>query len=86
MDTKGSQMETPQATPAPIQVVFQGGGAKLCLLMAVAEVLQEYQSAGRIEIRRVAGSSAGAIAAVMLVSGKPIKTYKAELKNLRPST
>ena len=75
-------METPQATPAPIQVVFQGGGAKLCLLMAVAEVLQEYQSAGRIEIRRVAGSSAGAIAAVMLVSGKPIKTYKAELKNL----
>lgn len=70
------------ATPAPIQVVFQGGGAKLCLLMAVAEVLQKYQSAGRIEVRRVAGSSAGAIAAVMLASGKPVETYRAELKSI----
>lgn len=72
----------PISTPAPIQVVFQGGGAKLCLLMAVAEVLQQYQSAGRIEIKRVAGSSAGAIVAIMLASGKPIGTYKAELKTL----
>jgi predicted acylesterase/phospholipase RssA len=78
-------MASSPSTPAPIQVVFQGGGAKLCLLMAVADVLQQYQTAGRIEIKRAAGSSAGAIAAVMLASGKPIGTYKAELKTLARS-
>jgi predicted acylesterase/phospholipase RssA len=70
--------------PTPIQVVFQGGGAKLCLLMAVADVLQQYQAAGRIQVKRVAGSSAGAIVAVMLASSKPISTYKAQLKSIAP--
>ena len=56
----------------PVQVVFQGGGAKLCVLMAVCEVLKEFQSQGRIVINRVAGSSAGGIAAAMLSSNKPI--------------
>jgi predicted acylesterase/phospholipase RssA len=75
-------MTLSQPSPTPIQVVFQGGGAKLCLLIAVAEILQKYQSAGRIEIKRVAGSSAGAIAAVMLASGKSIGIYKPELKEI----
>jgi predicted acylesterase/phospholipase RssA len=72
---------------APVQVVFQGGGAKLPLLMAVAEVLQTYATETetrpkKIEITRVAGSSAGAIAAVMLASGKPIGIYKEAVKRL----
>jgi predicted acylesterase/phospholipase RssA len=78
---------------AHVQVVFQGGGAKLPLLMAVAEGLQAYATAveataevearpKKIEITRVAGSSAGAIAAVMLASGKPIGTYKEAVKRL----
>ena len=78
---------------APVQVVFQGGGAKLPLLMAVAEGLQAYATgveasaevearAKKIEITRVAGSSAGAIVAVMLASGKPIGTYKEAVKRL----
>lgn len=72
---------------APVQVVFQGGGAKLTLLMAVAEMLQTYATevdkrAKKIEITRVAGSSAGAIAAVMLASGKPIGIYKEAVKRL----
>ncbi|MGZ9105332.1 MAG: patatin-like phospholipase family protein [Rhodoplanes sp.] len=61
--------------PVPIQVVFQGGGAKLASLMAVCEVLQDSQKAGKIEITRTAGSSAGAISAVMLVSSKSVKDY-----------
>jgi NTE family protein len=68
--------------PASVQVVFQGGGAKLCLLMAVADVLQQYQAERKILIRRVAGSSAGAIAAVMLASGQPISAYKESVKRL----
>jgi predicted acylesterase/phospholipase RssA len=78
---------------APVQIVFQGGGAKLPLLMAVAEGLQAYATAveatvevearaKKIEITRVAGSSAGAIVAVMLASGKPIGTYKEAVKRL----
>jgi predicted acylesterase/phospholipase RssA len=66
----------------PVQVVFQGGGAKLCVLMAVCEVLKEFQSQGRIVINRVAGSSAGGIAAAMLSSNKPIPQFKVEIKNL----
>ncbi len=76
---------SPLSGPVPLQVVFQGGGAKLCLLMAVAEVLQQYEAAGLIEIRRLAGSSAGAVAAVMLASKKPIQIYKAELKRIAPA-
>jgi predicted acylesterase/phospholipase RssA len=61
--------------PFKIQVVFQGGGARLCALMAVAEVLQEFATPkqnepARISIGRLAGTSAGAIAAVMLATPK----------------
>jgi predicted acylesterase/phospholipase RssA len=70
------------SAPAQIQVVVQGGGAKLVCLMAVADVLQTYQANNKTEITRTAGSSAGAIAAVMLAtdhSKKSMKVYKSEL-------
>jgi predicted acylesterase/phospholipase RssA len=68
--------------PIKIQVVFQGGGAKLCLLMAVCNVLDSYEKDGRIEVTRVAGSSAGAIAAVMFASEKAAETYKSEIRSI----
>lgn len=68
--------------PIKLQVVFQGGGAKLVSLMAVCAMLQEMQKAKIIEVTRVAGSSAGAIAAVMLASGVEIDTYKALLRSV----
>jgi predicted acylesterase/phospholipase RssA len=52
----------------PLQIVFQGGGAKLCALMAVCDALREYEEKSYIQIKRVGGSSAGAIAAVMFAS------------------
>src|SRR5262249_12070282 len=67
---------------ARIQVVFQGGGAKLCALMAVCDVLKQYHAENRIEITRVAGSSAGAIAAVMLASPKAMDTFVEKLKSV----
>jgi NTE family protein len=57
-----------------VQVVFQGGGAKLVALMAVCEVLEEYENS-KISITRVAGSSAGAIAAAMLASNRPVRDF-----------
>lgn len=71
---------TKHTTHLPIQVVFQGGGAKLCHLMAVCDVLKQYEAAGRIKLTRAAGSSAGAIAAVMLASKIPIGEYKIRMK------
>jgi predicted acylesterase/phospholipase RssA len=74
----------PKPDAVPIQVVFQGGGAKLCVLMAVCDVLRKYQAVNRIQINRVAGSSAGAIAAAMLATEKSIETYIADLKSIGP--
>jgi predicted acylesterase/phospholipase RssA len=64
----------------PIQVVFQGGGAKLCLMLVVCEVLKKYEADNRIKVEKAAGSSAGAIAAVMLASKKSPETYKIAIK------
>lgn len=78
----------PNNEPVKIQVVFQGGGAKLCALMAVAEVLQEFSTPGRnndppaaISVKRIAGTSAGAIAAVMLASShKKVSEFRKDIK------
>jgi predicted acylesterase/phospholipase RssA len=48
--------------------------------MAVCELLRRYQANGRIQINRVAGSSAGAIAAAMLASKKSVETFRSEIK------
>lgn len=61
--------------PVSVQVVFQGDGAKICALTAVCEVLKKLADDQRIKITRIAGSSAGAIAAVMLGSQKPISDF-----------
>jgi predicted acylesterase/phospholipase RssA len=49
-----------------IQIAFQGGGAKLCDLLAAAEAIQELENEGEIRVTRVAGTSAGSIAACLL--------------------
>jgi predicted acylesterase/phospholipase RssA len=65
-----------------LQIVFQGGGAKLCALMAVCAVLEEKEFADQILIGQVAGTSAGAIVAAMVASETSIKDYKARLKEV----
>jgi predicted acylesterase/phospholipase RssA len=51
-----------------VQIAFQGGGAKLALLLPVVEALLELEADRnvRLNITRVSGTSAGAIAAVLL--------------------
>ena len=64
-----------------IQFAFQGGGAKLASLLAVAEYLQELEKRNEIVITRVAGTSAGAIVAVLLAAEVDIKKFTIFLEN-----
>ncbi len=52
----------------PIQVAFQGGGAKLPSLLAAADALLEAEASGKVSIIRLAGTSAGSIAASLLAT------------------
>lgn len=53
-----------------VQVAFQGGGARTAALVAAAQALAEAEKDGLIEVTRVAGTSAGSIAAVLFSSRK----------------
>lgn len=59
-----------------VQVAFQGGGAKLVGLLAAADALEEAHNQGKIRITRVAGTSAGAIVALILASGTGVRRAK----------
>jgi predicted acylesterase/phospholipase RssA len=72
--------------PAPlrVQVAFQGGGARIFGHLAVCEVLRKFSSSdeNRIQITRVAGSSAGALAAAAISSNEAITTIKERFARL----
>jgi predicted acylesterase/phospholipase RssA len=52
------------------QFVFQGGGAKLGVLLAAAEAAYAQRTANNFTITRISGTSAGAIAACVLATGE----------------
>jgi predicted acylesterase/phospholipase RssA len=66
--------------PIPLQFAFQGGGARIMALLAVAEAIQDYEQAGRIRITRVAGTSAGSIVASLISAGIRADVVSAELR------
>lgn len=57
----------------PIQLVLQGGGAKLIALLAAMEAVEELEANGRIVVTRLCGTSAGAIAACLFAARVPMK-------------
>lgn len=59
--------------------MFQGGGARVAALLAVGHLLQEYVKSGKIQLGRVAGTSAGAIVAALLASGADLALVRADL-------
>ena len=61
----------------PIQLAIQGGGAKITYLIAALEALQELQNEGIFEVKRIAGTSAGAIAGALFAAGVDMKLAKA---------
>ncbi|MCI0558720.1 MAG: patatin-like phospholipase family protein, partial [Nitrososphaera sp.] len=54
--------------PVRIQLALQGGGAKLCHLLAFLDALQELSQKEKFTVTRIAGTSAGSIAACLLAA------------------
>jgi predicted acylesterase/phospholipase RssA len=67
------------------QFVFQGGGAKLGCLVAAADAIAANVESLGIEIRGVSGASAGAVAAVILASGRPPNHFADRLRQIGPN-
>ncbi|WP_372397976.1 patatin-like phospholipase family protein [Azospirillum sp. HJ39] len=65
--------------PIKIQLALQGGGAKLCDLLAAAEAVQTLINEEKITVTRVSGTSAGAIVACLLATGEPIGRIRERL-------
>lgn len=55
--------------PRPIQLVLQGGGAKIFALIAALEALDQAVRDGKIAVKRIAGTSAGAILGTLYAAG-----------------
>jgi NTE family protein len=55
-----------------LQLAFQGGGARLAVLLAAAEAIQALEAEGLIRVTRIAGTSAGAIVGAFLAADLPI--------------
>ena len=68
--------------PTKIQFAFQGGGARLALLLPVVQAIRECQDEGLIEVTRVAGTSAGAIAAGLVAGNADMKALITELRQV----
>jgi predicted acylesterase/phospholipase RssA len=58
-----------------VQLAFQGGGARLAQLLPIAEAVSELRTKKKIEISRVAGTSAGAIIAVLLAAEANVPAF-----------
>jgi predicted acylesterase/phospholipase RssA len=68
-----------------IQVVFQGGGAKLVGLLAAAKVIFDQKDKLNLRISRVSGTSAGALAGCILATGKDPELFRKDILRLAPS-
>jgi predicted acylesterase/phospholipase RssA len=51
-----------------VQLAFQGGGAKFVSMLPVADALQDCERRGKVHIKAVAGTSAGAICASLIAA------------------
>jgi predicted acylesterase/phospholipase RssA len=65
-----------------IRLVLQGGGARLVNLLAAIEVIASLQAKGEIEVTRIVGTSAGAVAGAILALGGNVGAVKATLKGI----
>ena len=67
-----------------IQVVFQGGGAKLVVLVAAAKVIFDEKTRLGLILSRISGTSAGAIAGCILATGKDPELFRKDILRLAP--
>src|SRR5580658_8203160 len=67
------------APPIPIQLCLQGGAAKIALLAAFAEAVEELHNAGELRVTNVSGTSAGAIIGTMFAADVRMSTVRNRL-------
>lgn len=65
------------SNPTKVQIAVQGGGARLVALIAAMQALEDLSR--EIEVTRLAGTSAGAIAAVLFAARIPMGQVRAVL-------
>uniref|UniRef100_UPI003F49A510 patatin-like phospholipase family protein n=1 Tax=Ensifer adhaerens TaxID=106592 RepID=UPI003F49A510 len=68
-----------------IELCFQGGGAKLASLIAVAQAAYSDLPEHQIRVVGVSGTSAGAIAAAILASGIDPGKFRSRLQDIGPT-
>ena len=70
-----------------VQVAVQGGGAKLCLLLAALDALQRLEQLDErpIRVTRLSGTSAGAIAAALFAAEVPFQRVRDYFQQKRPT-
>lgn len=66
-------------SPIPIQLCLQGGAAKIALLAAFTEAIEELHNAGDLRVTHVAGTSAGAIIGTLFAADVPMSTVRNRL-------
>lgn len=73
--------QTAGTEPIRVRVVVQGGGAKLMVLMAAMEAVEDLATASDpgLRVTMVAGTSAGSIAGAMLASPIPMRRFRERL-------
>lgn len=64
-----------------IQLAVQGGGAKISLLLAAMEAIEELQDQRVLEVTRIAGTSAGSIVGCLFAAGVPMRTVRDRLRD-----
>ena len=62
-----------------IQLAIQGGGAKICYLLAAMEAVQALHRGKTLRVTRVAGTSAGAIVGALFAADVSIEAFRKEL-------
>lgn len=79
-------MHSPEpAPPFSLQLAIQGGGAKICALLAAMEAIQTLQSEGIVKVTRIAGTSAGAIVGCLFAAGIDMALVRERLRNVTPT-
>jgi NTE family protein len=69
--------------PIPIQLALQGGGAKLCALMAAMHAVQELEEEKVLKVTRLAGTSAGSIVASLFAAGHNFAMLRTRVRDNR---
>ncbi len=71
-------------TPFEIQLAIQGGGAKICTLIAALDAVQSLQKEGVLKVKRIAGTSAGAIVGCLFAADIRMEDVRERLRQIPP--